>query len=291
MVKKAILLALMALVLVLSISVSVLAGPVPDTARRCSVTVNFQKENTPVSGGSVVCTRVGYIYKEGGSYRFRRVLDNYDMVNLQDPDTAQELVRFVSQNNITGTAKTVGKDGTVTFEDLETGVYLIRQKTAPDGYMPMKPFVVTLPYLKDGEYIYDLDASAKTELDKEPTEPTEPSTGPTEPSTGPTEPSTGPTEPSTGPTEPSTGPTEPSTGPTEPSTGPTEPSTGPTEPSTGPTEPSTGPTEPTEPTEPGGGDSPQTGQLNWPIPVMAGLGIFCLCLGMYFASKDRKEEA
>ena len=268
MVKKTLLLAVVALMLILSVSVSVLAGPVPDTARRCSVTVSFQKDKEPVAGGSVICTRVGYIYMDGISVRYRRVLDNADMINLQDPDTAHELERYVKQNNITGTAKTVGKDGKVTFDNLEPGVYLIRQKNAPDGYMPIKPFLVTLPYLKDGEYIYDLDASAKTELDKEPSEPTEPSTGPTEPSTGPSE----PTEPSTGPSEP----TEPSTGPSEP----TEPSTGPSE-----------PTEPTEPTEPGGGDAPQTGQLNWPIPVMAVMGIFCLCLGMYFSTKDKKEEA
>ena len=50
------------------------------------------------------------------------------------------------------------------------------------------------------------------------------------------------------------------------------------------------PTEPTEPTEPGGGDSPQTGQLNWPVPVMAFGGIFCLCLGMYLSAKGKKEE-
>ena len=237
MVKK-VLLVLTALILILSVSVSVLAGPVPDTGRRCSVTISFQKNNTPVSGGSVICTRVGYIHKEGGTYSFRRVLDHKQLVNLEDPDTAVELERYVNQNSITGTVKTVGKTGTVKFADLETGVYLIRQKTAPEGYMAMKPFLVTLPYLKNGEYIYDVDASAKTELDKEPTEPTGPST------------------------------------PTEP-TEPTGPST---------------PTEPTEPTEPGG-DSPQTGQLNWPVPVMAILGIFCLCLGMFFTTKEKKEES
>ena len=226
----------------------------------------------------MICTRVGYIYKDGGSYYFRRVLDHVNLTNLQDPDTPRELERYVNQNNITGTVKTVGQDGIVIFNELEPGVYLLRQKNAADGYMAMEPFLVTLPYLKDGEYIYDVDASAKTELDKEPTEPT----GPTEPTT---EPTTGPTEP----TEPSTGSTEPSTGTTEP-TGPTEPSTGSTEPSTEPTTPSTGPTEPTEPTEPGGGDSPQTGQLNWPVPVMAIGGVFCLCLGMYFSAKGKKEE-
>lgn len=280
MVKK-VLLVLTAIVLIFSLTVTVLAGSVPDTGRRCSITVSFQKNNVPVSGGSVICTRVGYIYKSETGYSFRRLLDHKELVNLTDPDAPVELEHFVNQNNLTGTVKSVGADGTVIFEDLETGVYLIRQKNAPEGYLPMQPFLVTLPYLKNGEYLYDLDASAKTELDKEPTEPTGP-TEPTEP-TGPSEP-TEPTDP-TGPSEP-TEPTEPSE-PTEP-TGPSQPTepTGPSE----PTEP-TGPSQPTEPTTPSGGDSPQTGQLNWPIPVMAVLGVFCLCLGCFFALKGKKEEA
>ena len=298
MVKK-VLLVMAAIVLILSVSVTVLAGPVPDTGRRCSITISFQKNNVPVAGGSVICTQVGYIYKSGDGYSFRRLLDHKELVNLTDPDTPVELERFVNQNNLTGTVKTVNKNGIVTFTDLETGVYLIRQKNAPEGYMPIKPFLVTLPYLKNGEYIYDLDASAKTELEKEPSEPTEPTapTDPTEPTTptDPTEPTTptGPTEPTT-PTDP-TEPTTP-TGPTEPTTptAPTEPTTptGPTEPTTptAPTEPTT-PTGPTEPTTPDGGDSPQTGQLNWPVPVMAILGVFCLCLGMFFAAKEKKEES
>ena len=61
-------------------------------------------------------------------------------------------------------------------------------------------------------------------------------------------------------------------------------------PETEPTEPTTEPTEPTEPTPPG---LPQTGQTNWPIPVLAVAGLvllmagLCLCLG----EKRKRHEA
>ncbi len=263
MVIKKILLACIAMLMILSITVSVFAGPVPDLDRMGSITVKFIKNGQPVSGGSIICTRVGYIHKDGSSYSFKRRLDNQDILNLQDPDTAALLEKFVKQNNISGIVKNVGKDGKVVFQDLETGVYLIRQKDAAEGYLPIRPFLVTLPYLKDGAYIYDVDASAKTELDKEPTESTEPSSDPTEPSSDPTEPSSDPTEPSSDPTEPSSDPTEPSSD-------------------------SSKPTDPTEPSD-GGGDAPQTGQLNWPIPVMAMVGLFCLFAGLILVSKHKKE--
>lgn len=61
---------------------------------------------------------------------------------------------------------------------------------------------------------------------------------------------------------------------------------------TAPTEPTppTEPTEPTPPTEPEDPPNlPQTGQLNWPIPLMAvlGLALFALGWGLFFDSKRR----
>lgn len=61
--------------------------------------------------------------------------------------------------------------------------------------------------------------------------------------------------------------------------------TAPTEP---PTQPPTAP--PTEPTEP---DLPQTGQNNWPVPVLALSGVFLVALGWYFrlSAKEKRYES
>ncbi|MBQ3355741.1 MAG: LPXTG cell wall anchor domain-containing protein [Oscillospiraceae bacterium] len=62
-----------------------------------------------------------------------------------------------------------------------------------------------------------------------------------------------------------------------------------------PTEP-TNPTEPTEPTatskppEPTEPFLPQTGQLNWPIPVLAILGAALLLAGLFVLLRGRKER-
>ena len=77
-----------------------------------------------------------------------------------------------------------------------------------------------------------------------------------------------------------------------------QPSTEPTEPPTEPTEPEV-PTEPTEPTEPPPPPPPppphlpQTGQLNWPIPVMAMMGCAMFVLGVFLYSgrKGTDDEA
>lgn len=46
---------------------------------------------------------------------------------------------------------------------------------------------------------------------------------------------------------------------------------------------------PTEPTRPGDPTLPQTGQLNWPIPVLAAAGAVCLIAGVILGRKGKDE--
>ena len=91
-------------------------------------------------------------------------------------------------------------------------LYLAVQKTAPAGYGKTEPFLVSLPYLYEGEYQYDVASQPKTDLEREvPTKPTSPATNPT---------------------------------------------------------------------FPGGKKLPQTGQLNWPIPVLTAAGTCLIAAGI-----------
>ena len=62
------------------------------------------------------------------------------------------------------------------------------------------------------------------------------------------------------------------------------------QPETPPTEPSepSEPTELTEPTEPQPPDLPQTGQMNWPVPVLALTGVLLILCGMALCMSERK---
>lgn len=62
-------------------------------------------------------------------------------------------------------------------------------------------------------------------------------------------------------------------------------------PTTAPTTPTTTPTTPTTtPPAPSGPSLPQTGQLNWPIPVMAAGGMLLFLLGSFTYSKNKKKN-
>ena len=69
------------------------------------------------------------------------------------------------------------------------------------------------------------------------------------------------------------------------------PETNPTDPSD-PTDPDdpTKPTTPTTPPKPNDPNLPQSGQLNWPVPVLAGSGLLMIVIGLLILSGRRKDS-
>lgn len=68
-------------------------------------------------------------------------------------------------------AKPVAKDasdasGRVTFGNLSTGVYLVKQHAVTVGEDTIKPFMVSIPLAEDEVYVYDVDASPKVSVEK-----------------------------------------------------------------------------------------------------------------------------
>lgn len=265
---------LVACLIIAAMPLMAFAVEIPDVDRtNCSIHITVRYNREPVPGGELTAIRVGYIHEDDGNYSFRRVGDDKDLPDIQSPSASEEMAEYVADSDYEFETKTVevGEDGIARFYNLKTGLYLICQETPAPGFMAMKPFLVSVPYMEFGKYIYHVSAIIKSELIVIPDpEPTEPTTEPTEPSTEPTEPSTEPTEPST---EPSTEPTAP-----EETTVPEE-TTQPT-----PTEP-----KPTKP-KPDPGKLPQTGQLNWPVPVLATLGLLLLVAGIFLRSGKKTVQ-
>lgn len=237
----------------------------PDPQGKGILTLLMEWKEEKLDSGTLTICRVGQIVNKGTKWTFAPVTQLQDSgISLEDPNDAQlanQLVQLVKEKELPCVTEPIRK-GKAFFLNLDAGLYLVRQDEACDGFYPINPFLISVPRWEDDGYVYALTARPKVSL--EPTEPDE--TKPTEPD------ETKPTEPDeTNPTEPDeTKPTE--SKPTEPR--PTE--SKPTEPKPTETEP-----EKPKPTLPVGSVLPQTGQLNWPVPVMAAAGLSLLVLGWY----------
>lgn len=147
-------------------------------------------------------------------------------------------------------------DGTAVFADLETGLYLVTQTESSVGYYTIKPFLVSIPFAQT-----DASGNCEWEYDVE----TRPKMEFEEPQTE---------SESEVETESETEPESEAESETEPGTEPeTERQTE---------------SETTEPT------LPQTGQLYWPIPVLAVGGIFLAVTGcgmVWFGREKKNHDA
>ena len=182
---------LLALLLLLELPLSAAAHPVPDAQKdgQCSITVTMTYRGKALKGGTLALYKVGDVAEEDGNYSFVPVAairgDLAQFGDIQSPDLAGKLSKLEDKlTPVTALPQKVGEDGKVTFLNLPFGLYLVVQKTAPAGYGKTEPFLVSLPYLYEGEYQYDVASEPKTDLEREaPTKPTSPTTKPT-PSSG-----------------------------------------------------------------------------------------------------------
>lgn len=201
------------------------AGGVPDKNQTGAIGVSMRYDGAAVPGGTLTLYHVGAIDENNGDYSFVPTGDFADCgYSLARPDSAA-LARSLATlaKSCAGTEKTIGSDGTVKFENLEPGLYLLVQATAADGYSAVEPFLVTVPMLENGVYVYEVDATPKVELEKKP---------------------------------------EASATPKPEGSGNGN----------------------------GDGKLPQTGQLNWPVPVMATTGVCMFTIGWKIRFKKNENE-
>lgn len=236
-----------------------------------------------LSGGQLTLYRVAEVKRKNGDLSFEYCGDFYGcgiaLGDLTDSTLADQLLEYMPQG-ARGTTKTVDADGNAAFEDLELGLYLIVQSKASNGYAPIKPFLVSLPMAENGKWNYEVDASPKVGGYT----PVNPDTPPVPPTPVPDKPGT-PEQP-TEPTNPDT-PKNPD-GPDSP-VSPDSPDS------------PVAPGNPDNPATPGKSDNPalagrpdgvvmnglpQTGQLNWPVPVLAVSGVLLFAAGWVLNKKE-----
>lgn len=202
---------------------SAYAYDVPRERDDCSIDVAVRYNGENINGGTLTAVKVGYLDESDGNYFFSRVYDDVRLQDVSSPEAVEALLGFYNthRNEYHFEMQTVPvTDGIAKFTNLSTGLYLILQETPAEGFSPMSEFLVSVPYMKNGEYQYHVDASIKSELEREP-ESTEPP--------------------------------------------------------------------PTKPDDP---QLPQTGQLNWPIPLMvvSGLLLFIAGWALRFGKKRESHE-
>ena len=246
------------------------AAELADPAQKVSLTIEAQQNGRAVSGMGLSLRRVAEMDARGrfalmGSYQSSGVSVDGLTSSSQWNQAAKELNDFAAEESIPADVWTVTEgQGVCTIDGLESGLYLVAAETleTAEGRYDAAPFLVALPMLENEAWDYAPTVMPKIQFTAVPVSP-EPSAPVSPEPSGPVSP-----EPSSPVNPEPSAPVSPE--PSSPvSPEPSEPVSPEPESSASPSpsgQPAASPTP-----SPGANEGlPQTGQLNWPIPLLAG---------------------
>ena len=140
----------------------------PGKTGSISVTLTDQYKKTPIAGAALsvyhIATvgintdkKLNYIYTDA----FAAI-----GIAIDDPDLAINLDAYLSENEVAAIKLCTDTNGTASCTDLPLGLYFVRQTNAVEGFTPCTPFLVTVPMESTDGYVYAVNASPKTEVAK-----------------------------------------------------------------------------------------------------------------------------
>ena len=168
MCRKIITICVMAL-LILNFSLAVYAQDFdPQKTGSISVTLTEQNDKEPISGAelSVYYVAKNHMDMNGNlNYLYTDAFKNSG-IDIDDPSIASKLDEYVVEHNVSSIKITTDESGTATCNNLALGLYFIKQTGTVDGFAPCTSFMVTVPSKNDEGYVYDVNASPKTEVER-----------------------------------------------------------------------------------------------------------------------------
>lgn len=141
-----------------------------DFNRLGSIRVTLLEKNgtSPIVGAELSIYHVATVELNASgnlSYTYTKPFEACGAV-IDDPELATKLDQFLNTHSITATKAVTDSLGTATCAELPLGLYFVKQTNTVAGFAPCKPFLVTVPLLSDGVYHYDVEATPKTEVAK-----------------------------------------------------------------------------------------------------------------------------
>ena len=140
----------------------------PGKTGSISVTLTEQPGMIPIAGVELSVYHIATvdINTEGKlNYNYTETFAKTGIA-IDDPELATKLDAYLSENEVTATKLCTDANGTASCTDLPLGLYFLRQTNIVDGFAPCTPFLVTVPMETEAGYVYAVNASPKTEVEK-----------------------------------------------------------------------------------------------------------------------------
>ncbi len=142
----------------------------PDLSKVCSLTVFLASDtdqNNIAEGAEITIYQIADVSLEGGApvYSFATAFVGCGEDIASIADRAADLENYAADNGVKGTAKLTGSDGIAKFDKMTPGAYLVTETATVGTFTNFDPFIMYLPGLEDGEWKYNVFAAPKITAD------------------------------------------------------------------------------------------------------------------------------
>ena len=130
------------------------------------ITLIEKEEQTKINGAELTIYKIADAKEENHNLVFEYVNELSDCkVSLDnlDNDNISEKINKCLNDSVKGISL-VTEDGKVNFEDLDLGLYLVKQTNKVEGYSVITPYLVMIPRVINDEWTYNVTSKPKTDI-------------------------------------------------------------------------------------------------------------------------------
>ncbi len=139
-----------------------------DWTKKGSVSVSVKEGDTAISGAEFTLYQVADAQTKDSNlcYAFTAAFQGFGGTpdELKGEAAVQRLAAYAEREGVAGIAAQTNQDGYVRFDELPLGLYLVVQTGSVPGFSACTPFLISLPVVEDNQWVYDIDATPKTDV-------------------------------------------------------------------------------------------------------------------------------
>ena len=141
-----------------------------DFNKKGTITIELieSTDNTKVSDAEITIYKLANATEVDNNLSFKYIDELKDCnVNITDlKEVTTELNDCIKDKVLPSYNLITDTNGTVKFNNLDLGLYLVKEKKVPDKYSSFDPFLLMIPMQIDNSWTYDIVSNPKTDIIK-----------------------------------------------------------------------------------------------------------------------------
>lgn len=160
---------LLSILMLYSTNIYALEGNTIDFNSKGSIeiTLNEKTDNEKIEGAEILLYKVADAKSKNHNLMFEYIDElkscNASLNDLETKSKSEEIEKCINEN-IKSLKQITDINGTVKYNDLDLGLYLVKQNNIVEGFSKIDSFLVMIPKIVNNKWIYDIKSTPKTDI-------------------------------------------------------------------------------------------------------------------------------